>query len=163
MAKTAMPFSFFPHAQGDAISNETFRAKTAHAAVGYRVASLRNKNMASGTKRKHCERTWNPKILVVQDEVSLFPAMVENMLLYRSMRSRQNQHELRPESYGDRGQLMGHIPILLVAGDFLQIKPAREISIADDLDALRQANTKKNIQNTTLPRKRFWESLTSST
>merc|ERR1712079_988876 len=45
----------------------------------------------------------------------------------------------QPESYGDKGHFMGHIPILLVAGDFLQIKPAREISIADDLDALRQA------------------------
>ena len=65
--------------------------------------------------------------------------MVENMLFYRSMRRRQNEHELRPESYGDVGQLMGHVPILLVAGDFLQIKPAKEISIADDLDALRQA------------------------
>ena len=64
--------------------------------------------------------------------------MVENMLLYRSMRIRQNGHQLRPESYGDVGQLMGHVPILLVAGDFLQIKPAKEISIADDLDALRQ-------------------------
>ena len=75
---------------------------------------------------------------MVQDEVSLFPAMVQNMLLYRSMRSRQNEHQLRPESYGHVGQLMGHVPILLVAGDFLQIKPAKEISIADDLDALRQ-------------------------
>ena len=65
--------------------------------------------------------------------------MVQNMLLYRTMRSRQNEHQLRPESYGDVGELMGHMPILLVAGDFLQIKPAREISIADDLDALRQA------------------------
>ena len=92
--------------------------------------------MALGTKRKHCERTWNPKILVVQYEVSLVPAMVENMLLYRSMRSRQNEHQLRPESYGDVGQLMGHVPILLVAGDFLQTKPAKEISIADELDAL---------------------------
>ena len=69
----------------------------------------------------------------------VFPAMVQNMLLYRTMRSRQNEHQLRPESYGDVGQLMGHMPILLVAGDFLQIKPVREISIADDLDALRQA------------------------
>ena len=34
---------------------------------------------------------------------------------------------------------MGHMPIVLVAGDFLQIKPAKDISIADDLDALRQA------------------------
>ena len=67
--------------------------------------------------------------------------MVQNMLLYRSMRSRQNEHQLLPESYGDVSQLMGHVPILLVAGDFLQIKPAREISIADDLDELGQTNT----------------------
>ena len=95
--------------------------------------------MALATKRKHCERIWNENILVVQDEITLCPAMVENMLLYRSMRSRQNEHQLQPESYGEVGQLMGHVPILLVAGDFLQIKPAKEISIADDLDALRQA------------------------
>ena len=133
----------FSHAQGDAISNDSFRAKTAHRAVGYRVASLRNNNMALGIKRKQLERTWNRQILVVQDEISLFPAMVENMLLYRSMRSRQNEHGLRPESYGDVGELMGRIPILLVAGDFLQIKPAKEISLADDLDALRQAG--KNV------------------
>ena len=77
--------------------------------------------------------------MVVKDEISLFPAMIQNMLLYRSMRSRQNEHDLRPESYGDVGELMGHIPILLVSGDFLQIKPAKEIALADDLDALRQA------------------------
>ena len=57
------------------------------------------------------------------------------------MRSRQSQHQLRPWSYGDVGQLMGHMPRLLVAGDFLQTKLVREISIADDLDALRQAGT----------------------
>lgn len=62
----------FSHAQGDAISNETFRAQTAHAAVGYRVASLRNKNMALATQRKHYERIWNAKLLVVQDEISFF-------------------------------------------------------------------------------------------
>ena len=66
--------------------------------------------------------------------------MVENMLLYRSMRSRQNQYQLLDASYGQQGQLMGHMPIVLVAGDFLQIKPVKEISIADDLDALRQLN-----------------------
>ena len=67
--------------------------------------------------------------------------MVENMLLYRSMLSRQKEHQLQLNCYGDEGQLMGHVPILLVAGDFLQIKPAREISIADDLYALREAGT----------------------
>ena len=88
---------------------------------------------------------------MVQDEISLFPAMVENMLLYRSMRSRQNEHQLRPESYRDVSQLMGHVPILLVAGDFLQIKPATEISIADDLDALRQAGAAVHPEHHTAP------------
>ena len=55
------------------------------------------------------------------------------------MRNRQNGHQLRPESYGDVTQLMGHTPILLLAGDVLQTNPPKEISIADDLDALRQA------------------------
>ena len=132
----------FSRAQRDAISNETFRAKTAHAAVGMRVASLRNQHMALNTKRAQCERTWNSKIFVVQDEVSLFPAMVQNMLLYRSMRSRQNKHGLQPDMYGDVDHLMGRVPILLIAGDFLQIKPAKEISIADDLDALEEAGKK---------------------
>ena len=68
--------------------------------------------------------------------------MVENMLLYRSMRSRQNAHHLNPARYYDQHQLMGHVPILLVAGDFLQIKPAKEISIADDLDALAEKGKK---------------------
>ena len=31
---------------------------------------------------------------------------------------------------------MGHISILLIAGDFLQIKPANEFSLADNLEEL---------------------------
>ena len=97
--------------------------------------------MGLGRKRDELQKRWRSKILVVQDEVSLFPAMVENMLLYRCMRSRQAEHELEPQKHGDVGQLMGHMPILLVAGDFLQIKPAREIAIADDLEALGNTST----------------------
>ena len=32
------------------------------------------------------KQRWVPKILLVQDEISLVPAAVENMMLYRSMR-----------------------------------------------------------------------------
>ena len=76
----------FSHAQGAAISNEKLKAKTAHTAVCYRVASLRNRNMALRTKQKGMESKWNPKILLVEDELSLYPALVENMLLYRTER-----------------------------------------------------------------------------
>ena len=65
----------------------------------------------------------------------MVPAAVENMLLYRSMRTRQDEG-LEPARYFHAGELMGHIPILLIAGDFLQIKPANEISLADSLEGL---------------------------
>ena len=40
----------FSHAQGAAISNEKFKAQTAHTATCYRVDSLRNKDMALNKK-----------------------------------------------------------------------------------------------------------------
>ena len=125
----------FSHAQSDAISNDTYRARTCHTACSYRVASLRNKHLALKTKENEMKRRWQPKIFVIQDEISLVPAAVENMMLYRNMRARQDEG-LDPPSYAQPGELMGHIPILLIAGDFLQIKPANEISLADDLEEL---------------------------
>ena len=125
----------FSHAQSDAISNDVYRARTCHTACSYRVASLRNKHLALKTKEQEMKQRWQPKILVIQDEISLVPAAVENMMLYRSMRARQDEG-LDPASYFHPGELMGHIPILLIAGDFLQIKPANEISLADNLEEL---------------------------
>ena len=125
----------FSHAQSDAISNDVYRARTCHTACSYRVASLRNKHLALKTKEQEMKQRWQPKILIIQDEISLVPAAVENMMLYRSMRARQDEG-LDPASYFHPGELMGHIPILLIAGDFLQIKPANEISLADNLEEL---------------------------
>ena len=125
----------FSHTQSDAISNDVYRARTCHTACSYRVASLRNKHLALKTKEQEMKQRWQPKILVIQDEISLVPAAVENMMLYRSMRARRDEG-LDPASYFHPGELMGHIPILLIAGDFLQIKPANEISLADNLEEL---------------------------
>ena len=125
----------FSHAQSDAISNDVYRARTCHTACSYRVASLRNKHLALKTKEQEMKQRWQPKILVIQDEISLVPAAVENMMLYRSMCARRDEG-LDPASYFHPGELMGHIPILLIAGDFLQIKPANEISLADNLEEL---------------------------
>ena len=44
------------------------------------------------------KQRWVPKILLIQDEISLVPAAVENMMLYRSMRARQDEG-LDPGSY----------------------------------------------------------------
>jgi hypothetical protein len=117
----------FSHAQSDAISNDKHRARTAHASCCYRVASMRNKDMGLKTREKEMKQRWLPKLLFIQDEISLVPASVENMMLYRITRARQCQG-LDPETYSHKGQLFGKMPIVLIAGDFLQIKPAGEIS-----------------------------------
>ena len=98
-------------------------------------SAMWNKHLALKTKEQEMKQRWQPKILLIQDEISLVPAAVENMMLYRSMRARQDEG-LDPASYFHPGELMGHIPILLIAGDFLQIKPANEISLADNLEEL---------------------------
>ena len=127
--------STFSHSQSDAISNDVYRARACRTACSYCVASLRNKHLALKTKEQEMKQRWRPKILLIQDEISLVPAAVENMMLYRSIRARQDEG-LDPASYFHAGELMGHIPILLIAGDFLQIKPANEISLADSLEEL---------------------------
>ena len=71
------------------------------------------------TKEQEMKQRWVPNMLLIQDEISLVPAAVENMMLYRSMRARQDEG-LDPSSYFHAGELMGRIPILLIAGDFLQ-------------------------------------------
>ena len=146
----------FSHAQSDAISNDVYRARTCHTACSYRVASLRNKHLALKTKEQEMKQRWQPKILVIQDEISLVPAAVENMMLYRSMRARQDEG-LDPASYFHPGELMGHIPILLIAGDFLQIKPANEISLADNLEELIR-KMPHTVQDRTpcCPRRHWW-------
>ena len=98
-------------------------------------SAMWNKHLALKTKEQEMKQRWQPKILLIQDEISLVPAAVENMMLYRSMRARQDEG-LDPASYFHPGELMGHIPILLIASDFLQIKPANEISLADNLEEL---------------------------
>ena len=60
----------FSHAQSDAISNDVYRARTCHTACSYRVASLRNKHLALKTKEQEMKQRWQPKILVIQDEIS---------------------------------------------------------------------------------------------
>ena len=127
--------STFSHSQSDAISKDVYRSRTCHTACSYRVASLRNKHRALKTKEHEMKQRWRPKILLIQDEINLVPAALENMMLYRSMRARQDEG-LDPGSYFHAGELMGHIPILLIAGDFLQIKPTNQISLADSLEEL---------------------------
>ena len=134
----------FSHAQSDAISNETHRATTAHAACSYRVASMRNKDLGLKTKEQEMKKRWMSKLLLIQDEISLVPCLVENMMLYRSMRARQDLG-LKPDEYTRPLCLFGRMPIVLIAGDFMQIRPANELSLGDDLKAIAEKGCKRQV------------------
>ena len=134
----------FSHAQSDAISNETHKATTTHAACCYRVASMRNKDLGLKTKEQEMKKKWMCKLLLVQDEISLVPCLVENMMLYRSMRARQDLG-VKPEEYTKPLCLFGRMPIVLIAGDFMQIRPANELSLGDDLQAIAEKGGKRQV------------------
>ena len=116
----------------------SIRARTCHTACSYRVASPAQQAPCLENKRA---REWNDN-----------NAGCQKFCLFK-MKSAWCQLRLKtwcctaacghvktkawnPGSYFHAGELMGRIPILLIAGDFLQIKPANEISLADNLEEL---------------------------
>ena len=134
----------YSHAQSDAISNERHKATTAHAACSYRVASMRNRDLGLKTKEQEMKKRWMCKLLLIQDEISLVPCLVENMMLYRSMRARVDLG-VKPEEYASPSCLFGRMPIVLIAGDFMQIRPANELSLGDDLQAIAEKGGKRQV------------------
>lgn len=134
----------YSHAQSDAISNETHKATTAHAACSYRVASMRNRDLALRSKEEEMKKRWTCKLLLIQDEISLVPCLVENMMLYRSMRAREDLG-VKPEEYASPSCLFGRMPIVLIAGDFMQIRPANELSLGDDLRAIAEKGGNRQV------------------
>ncbi len=63
-------------------------------------------------------------------------------MLYRSMRARQDLG-LDPAEYASPHKLFGCMPIVLIAGDFMQIRPCNELSLGDDLDAIAKKGQKQ--------------------
>jgi hypothetical protein len=66
------------------------------------------------------------------------------MVLYRSMRARQDLG-LKPEEYTRPLCLFGRMPIVLIAGDFMQIRPVNELSLGDDLQAIAERGGKRQV------------------
>ena len=125
----------FSHAQANAISTERIQARTLHSACAMRVQSLANKNMAPGAKRETLLQTWRNKVLVVNEEVSMMPAEAIKMDIYRAMWGRHEQFSVKPDDYHELRHLFGRMPLAVFLGDFLQLKPPKSISLADDLMA----------------------------
>ena len=123
----------YSHAQADAISTRTLRAKTMHTASGMRVQSLANKDMAPRQKKDFLTQTWSNKMVLFCEEISMDPAEVINMVMYRSMWGRSTKWGVSPKNYSQKGHLFGRMPVVVLLGDFLQLKPPRAISLIDDL------------------------------
>ena len=125
----------YSHAQADAISTDQIRARTLHSACSMRVQSLANQRMAPGAKKDALIRTWMNKVLLVNEEVSMIPAEALNMEMYRAMWGRHEQFGVNIDDYARLRNLFGRMPLVLFLGDFLQLKPPKQISLADDLVA----------------------------
>ena len=63
----------------------------------------------------------------------MVPAEAVNMLMFRSAHGRREKFELNMDNYASLRTLCGRMPLLLLLGDFLQLKPPRQLSLVDDL------------------------------
>ena len=125
----------FSHAQADAISTEQIKARTLHNACAMRVQSMANSKMAPGAKKDVLINTWSNKVLLINEEVSMTPAEALNMEMYRSMWGRHEQFGGNIDEYAQLNALFGRMPLVVFLGDFLQLKPPKQISLVDDLVA----------------------------
>ena len=121
------------HAQANAISTKKHRAITIHKASEMRVQSLHNVDMLPGNKKQALERRWQPKVALVIEECSMLPAKLLNMLMFRAMFGRRSMTGAQPDDYGETSQLFGRLPLVLLLGDFLQLKPRGGVALLDDL------------------------------
>ena len=136
----------FSHAQADAISNSSFRAKTLHSVSAMRVQSLDNKDMAPGPKLPRLQHIWEHKVCLVIEEVSMMAAVALNMGMYRATWGRKAQCQLSVDAYGTTSNIFGRVPIVLLLGDFLQLKPPNATSLADDLMALAREGRRISVE-----------------
>jgi len=123
----------FSHAQADAISNGTVRARTLHSACAMRVQSMANSKMAPKERIDALTSTWENKVFLVNEEVSMMPAEAINMEMFRAAHGRRVKFQLNMDNYARTQELFGRMPLTLFLGDFLQLKPPKQLSLVDDL------------------------------
>ena len=65
----------------------------------------------------------------------MMPAEAINMDMYRAMWGRHEQLSVQPDECAQLRHLFDRMPLAVFLGDFLQLKPPKSISLADDLIA----------------------------
>lgn len=127
------------NAQAKNISTARHKARTLHNASCMRVQSYALKDMRPGNKQDTLTRLWSKVVVLVVEEVSMVGALLFNMLSYRSTCGRSVEHCVTPGAYMDGPEggpypnAFGRCPIVLLLGDFLQLPPTNNVSVAEDL------------------------------
>ena len=70
-----------------------------------------------------CKDRWNPVEVLVTDEISLVPPTLFGAGSYRICLSRRESKGCQPDLYTEAGHAFGSIPLIILAGDFMQLSP----------------------------------------
>ena len=124
-------------AQAENISTATHKATSCHSAAGMRVQSLRNANMRPESGLAALRRRWANTYLLVIEEVSMISPELFNMLLYRSFWGRKESWQVPEHLYNTVRGAFGRMPIVIMLGDFLQLRPTASNSLLDDLGSVQ--------------------------
>ena len=116
------------------ISTDAFRAQTAHTAGCIRVQNLCNAALRPGKKQRVLTEKWVGKMALIIEEAFLMPANIFNMLHVRCSWGRKKACNIDMGTIEDFRQNFGYIPIVLLLGDPLQLRP-RSLGLLTDLRA----------------------------
>jgi hypothetical protein len=99
--------------------------KTMHGLLGFTPdSSLRTSALALTTqKRVKLERTFLPMGAFIKDEFSMLPGQMNHAAALLATYARESKFRLRREDYAKKRERAGRVPVMLDAGDHLQLPP----------------------------------------
>ena len=133
------------NAQANGISTDTFRAETAHTAGCIRVQNLSNAALRPGNKLRALKDKWFNKVALIIEEAFLMPANIFNMLHVRCSWGRKQACNIDMGTIEHTRQSFGYIPIVLLLGDPLQLRP-RGLGLLTDLRAVVAAGIEVHVE-----------------
>ena len=126
--------------QAENISTKEHKAMSCHRAALMGIGTHRNKGMLPQDRKSALERRWNHLKALIIEEVSMVSPNLYNMLLYRGFHGRREKFEVPERDYMTPKGAFGRMPLVIMLGDFLQLKPTGSgISLLSDLGAMESA------------------------
>ena len=126
--------------QAENISTKEHKAMSCHRAALMGIGTHRNKGMLPQDRKSALERRWNHLKALIIEEVSMVSPNLYNMLLYRGFHGRRDKFEVPEPDYMTQKGAFGRMPLVIMLGDFLQLKPTGTgISLLSDLRAMESA------------------------